>query len=90
MALLPAEHPLTSVRVKPQPGWSYEIQKAKLDKPITSGEQVVDEVARTITWTAQGPDNAVKAAEFVEFDLSVGRLPDSGQTIFQAIQAYDS
>jgi len=87
---LPTEQPLASVRVRPQPGWSYEIRKAKLDKPIKSGEEEVIEVVRTIVWTAQGPDNAVKNTEFVEFDVSVGRLPDSGELVFKAIQTYDS
>jgi uncharacterized protein YcnI len=86
----PAEQPLASVRVKTVPGWAYEIQKAKLDKPITSGEQQVTEVVRTVIWMAQGPDNAVKPTEFVEFDVSAGRLPDSGEMAFPAIQTYDS
>jgi uncharacterized protein YcnI len=88
--VLPAEQPFASVRVKRQPGWTYEIEKAKLDKPIKSGEEEITEVVRTITWTAQGKDDAVKPSEFVEFDVSVGRLPDSGELVFKAIQTYDN
>lgn len=87
---LPPEQPLTSVRVRPHTGWTYEIQKAKLDKPIESFGEQITEVARTIIWTAQGPNYAVKPTEFEEFDVSVGRLPDSGEMVFRAIQTYDS
>lgn len=87
---LPPEQPLTSVRVRPHPGWTYQIQKAKLDKPVEAFGEQITEVVRTIVWTAQGPNNAVKPTEFEEFDLSVGRLPDSGQMVFRAIQTYDS
>lgn len=87
---LPAEQPFTSVGVKRQPGWTYKIEKAKLDKPIKSHEEEITEVVRTITWTAQGADNAVKPNEFVEFDVNVGRLPDSGELVFKAIQTYDN
>ncbi len=87
---LPADQPLASVRVKRQPGWSYEIETAELDEPIKSGEEEVTEVVRTITWTAKGAGDAVKPNEFVEFDVSLGRLPDSGELVFKAIQTYDN
>jgi len=87
---LPAEHSFASVGVKRQPGWTYKIEKAKLDKPMKSGEEEITEVVRTITWTAQDADDAVKPNEFVEFDVNVGRLPDSGELVFKAIQTYDN
>lgn len=87
---LPAEQPLASVRVKRQSGWSYEIETAKLDEPIKSGEEEVTEVVRTITWTAKSAHDAVKPNEFIEFDLSLGRLPDSGELVFKAVQTYDN
>jgi uncharacterized protein YcnI len=87
---LPSEQPLTSVSVRPHPGWTYQIQKAKLDTPIEAFGEQITEVVRTIIWTAQGPNFAVKQNEFEEFDVSVGRLPDSGQMVFRAIQTYDS
>jgi len=69
---LPAE--ITSVRVKPHPGWSYEIQR--------SGED-----ATGVTWTA---DDGVGLGptEFDEFDISVGPLPDTDQVVFKALQTY--
>jgi uncharacterized protein YcnI len=87
---LPAEQPFASVGVKRQPGWDYRIKKAELDTPMKSGEEEITEVVRTITWTAQDADSAVKPNEFVEFDINVGRLPDSGELVFKAIQTYDN
>ncbi|MFT4286155.1 YcnI family protein [Nocardioides sp.] len=69
---LPAE--ITSVRVKPHPGWSYQIQR--------SGED-----ATGVTWTADD-GVGIGRTEFDEFDLSIGPLPDTDQVVFKALQTY--
>lgn len=86
----PTTNPFTSVRVKRVPGWSAKFVMARVDPPIQSGGEVITEVVRSITWKAQGRQNAVLPTEFIDFDVSVGRLPTSGQIAFPAIQHYDN
>ncbi len=89
----PEEHPLSSVSVKPHPGWSYEISTEELDEPVEQGEgrDPLTETVRTITWTADDDSAAIKPGEFDEFEVSAGRLPeDADQMVFKAIQTYDS
>jgi uncharacterized protein YcnI len=83
---IPTDHPIRSVSVKPKQGWSYEVEKTKLDKPITtkSGDQVTEVVSK-ITWTG----GVIKPGEFEEFDVSAGPLPDDADfVLFPAIQTY--
>lgn len=90
---LPEEHPLSSVSVKPHPGWDYEIATEKLDQPVDQGEgrEPLTEAVRTITWTADDKAAAIEPGEFDEFDVSVGPLPENAdQMIFKAVQTYDS
>jgi uncharacterized protein YcnI len=52
---LPSDLPLASVRVKPHPGWSYEIKKTKPPAPIEAHGAKVTEAVSEIIWTAQDP-----------------------------------
>ena len=68
---LPADQPLASVAVKPEPGWAYTVTRAKLSQPITDddGNQVTDYVS-VIDWKATA--GGIKPGEYEDFDLSVG------------------
>lgn len=84
---LPTDTPLTSVRVRPTPGWEYEIGRTQLDQPIESGDEEITEVAETITFTG----GEIAPDEFEEFHVSVGRLPeDADHMLFPTVQVYDS
>lgn len=84
---LPEEHPITSVRVKPKPGWSYEMEKRTLDTPIERNGREITEVVAKITWTG----GEIKPGEYEEFEVSAGPLPeDADQLLFPTIQAYSS
>ena len=86
---LPAEHPIASVRTSPLPGWTAELAKEKLPTPIESEDRTITEAVRTITWTAQ-PGTRVGPTEFVEFEVSMGRLPeDTDRLVMPAVQTYD-
>ncbi|KWX00973.1 hypothetical protein LI90_2001 [Carbonactinospora thermoautotrophica] len=87
--VIPQEQPLTSVRVKPHPGWSYQLEKVKLDQPVEAHGSQVTEVVRKITWTA-GANAGIGATEFEEFQISIGRLPTAERMVFKALQTYDS
>ncbi len=84
---LPADQPLASVAVRPQPGWTYTVSRAKLAQPITDddGNQVSDYVS-VVDWKATA--GGIKPGEYEDFDLSVGPLPKADSMTFKAIQVY--
>jgi periplasmic copper chaperone A len=86
---LPAEQPLASVAVKPEPGWTYTVTRAKLPQPVTDddGNQVTDYVS-VIDWKATA--GGIKPGEYEDFDLSVGPLPKTASMTFKALQTYSN
>ncbi|HVE46261.1 MAG TPA: YcnI family protein [Acidimicrobiales bacterium] len=84
----PPEHPLSSVSVRPQPGWAFTTEKTNLERPVErEGAEAVTEAVSKITWTG-GP---VNPGEFQEFEVSVGPLPENAdQLVFKAVQTYAS
>lgn len=85
----PQDHPLTSVSVKPHPGWTYEVATRKLDEPINTGSSEVTKVVDRITWTANDDESAVKPGEYDAFSVSAGRMPNVDQIVFKALQTYE-
>ncbi len=84
---LPAEHPFSSVSVKPVAGWTYEMERTTLDEPFEAFGTEYTEAVTRITWEG-GPINP---GEFQEFEVSVGRLPtDTDVLLFPAVQTYSS
>ena len=84
---LPADHPFASVSVRPQAGWTYTVEKAKLATPIKSHDTEITEATSKITWTG----GAIKPGEFNEFEVSVGPLPsDVDSLTFKALQTYSN
>jgi uncharacterized protein YcnI len=84
---LPAGQPLASVSVKPQPGWTYTVTRAKLAAPLTDddGNQVTD-YPSIVDWKATA--GGIKPGEYTEFQLSVGPLPKADAMTFKAVQTY--
>jgi uncharacterized protein YcnI len=86
---LPADHPITSVRTSPVPGWTASMTKAPVNPPVQVGERTVSEAVRTVTWTAN-PGTRIGPGEFLEFPLSLGPLPTGvEQLVLPAVQTYD-
>jgi periplasmic copper chaperone A len=86
---LPADHPITSVRTTPQPGWTATMTKEPLNPPIERHGRTITEAVRSITWTAE-PGNRIGPGEFLEFPLSLGPLPtDTDRLVLPAVQTYD-
>lgn len=84
---LPQDHPISSVSVKPTPGWEHAIEVRTLDEPIESHGEQITEVVSSITWTG----GTVNPGEFQEFSISAGPLPeDADQLLFPSIQTYAS
>lgn len=84
---LPADHPFSSVTVKPHPGWTYTVTSATLDTPIESHGEEITEAVSVIEWTADA-GGGIKPGEYDEFSISVGPLPEVDSIIFKAIQTY--
>lgn len=79
------EHPIASVSVKPKPGWTYAVTKAKLPKPLEVHGTTITEGVSVITWSG----GTIKPGEFDEFDVSGGPLPsDVDQLLFPTVQTY--
>jgi uncharacterized protein YcnI len=83
---LPEDHPISSVRVKPKPGWEYTVEMRTLDEPIDSHGREITEVVSKVTWTG-GP---IAPGEYEEFEVSAGPLPDDADVLlFPSIQTYE-
>lgn len=84
----PPEHPFSSLSVRPQPGWTFTVDKTPLATPIQrEGREPVTEAVSKITWTG-GPINP---GEFDEFEVSAGPMPaDADELVFKAVQTYAS
>jgi uncharacterized protein YcnI len=86
---LPAEHPITSVRTTPRPGWTATTTTAPLNPPIERYGRTITEAVNTVTWTAD-PGTRIGPGEFADFPLSLGPLPtDTDRLVLPAVQTYD-
>jgi periplasmic copper chaperone A len=80
---------IIEARVKPTPGWEYEIEMAQLDQPIEEeGEEPITEKVDTITWRG----GRIEPGEFQEFPVSFQMPEEAPGTMisFPATQTYDS
>jgi periplasmic copper chaperone A len=86
----PAEYPISGARTKPMTGWTGQITKVALDKPIMVHNAEVKEAVGSVVWTAAA-GTRIAPGEFQEFELSVGPLPDNTEELMMpAIQTYDN
>jgi uncharacterized protein YcnI len=84
----PSDTPITAARTKPMTGWTAQITKVALDKPVVVHNAEIKEAISSVTWTASG--TRINPGEFQEFELSVGPLPETDQLVMPAIQTYDN
>ncbi|MCQ0024677.1 YcnI family protein [Streptomyces somaliensis DSM 40738] len=85
---LPRDHPMASAMPQPVPGWTVEVEKAKLDTPLVVHGRKITEAPAKITWTASG--SKIGPGQFQQFPVSLGRLPESAdRLVFKALQTYD-
>ncbi|MCI2418586.1 YcnI family protein [Saccharopolyspora sp. K220] len=86
---LPEQFPLSSVRTKPMPGWTAQVERVQIAPVEVDGAQVTEAV-RSITWTAQ-PGTRIGPDEFNEFEATLGALPDNtDQLVLPTTQTYDN
>jgi uncharacterized protein YcnI/predicted anti-sigma-YlaC factor YlaD len=83
----PADHPIASVETKSVPGWTVQVDKAKLATPLKSDDGDITEAVSKITWTG----GKVTPDTFEEFEVSLGPLPTNTDIlVFKAVQTYDN
>lgn len=86
---LPEQYPLSSVRVKPMPGWDAKLEKVQIPPTEVAGSEVTETV-RSITWTAR-PGTAIAPDRFDEFEASLGALPENADKLeLPTTQTYDN
>lgn len=86
---LPEQYPLSSVRTKPMPGWTVQVERVQIAPVEVAGAQVTEAV-RSITWSAQ-PGNRIGPNEFNEFEVSLGALPtNTDELVMPTTQTYDN
>jgi uncharacterized protein YcnI len=81
---LPLDHPVASVSVRPVPGWTVRVDKAKLPTPIKIQGGELTQAVSTITWSG----GKIDPGRFEEFDVSMGPLPAVNRMLFKAVQTY--
>lgn len=86
---IPVDQPIASVRVQPQPGWTYVSEKSTVEKPIKTDDGSISETTSKIIWTADA-NSALKPGEFGEFNISVGPLPTTNAVTFKVLQTYSN
>lgn len=85
----PADHPIASLSTKAIPGWTVQVTKTKLDKPIKTDDAEISEAVSTVAWTAN-PGVRIAPGEFAEFEVSGGPLPDNtDKLVIPALQTYE-
>ncbi|MFJ9422538.1 YcnI family protein [Streptomyces sp. NPDC101249] len=86
----PSDHPLASVMPERIPGWTAEVTKSKLAKPLEMHGQKISEAVSKVTWTADAK-NGIEPGFFQKFPVSLGTLPeDTDELVFKAVQTYDN
>lgn len=85
---LPTAHPITSVRTTPMPGWTATTATVPLDPPVQSHGRTLTETVGSVTWTAT-PGTRIAPGQYLDFPLSLGRLPDIDVLVLPATQTYD-
>jgi uncharacterized protein len=86
---LPTKYPIAFVSTQPMVGWTVEVQKSTLAKPVKTDDGEVTEAVTDITWTAT--DGGLKPGEFDLFTISAGPLPTkTNKLTFKAIQTYSN
>lgn len=84
---IPSDTPFSSVSYVPVAGWTVDLVKETLPKPVKVGDNELKEAVTKVVWTAQ-PGYEIKAGQLQLFPLSVGAVPDTGKIALKALQGY--
>lgn len=85
--VFPENAQLTSVSLRPVPGWTATVATRQLPNAASAGsdDEAADKAVTGIVWEG----GAIKPGEFQLFEVSLGPLPTTpGQLVFKALQTY--
>jgi uncharacterized protein YcnI len=86
---IPTKNPIAFVSYQPMTGWTVDVEKTTLAKPVKSDDGDVTEAVSKITWTATG--DGLAPGQFDLFTISAGPLPTkTNKLTFKAIQTYSN
>ncbi|MEU2350245.1 YcnI family protein [Modestobacter sp. NPDC049651] len=85
---LPTDHPITSMRAEPVPGWTVTLTTGNLPEPVKTDDG--DEITTAVTVVEYRADagGGIAPGQFQEFSLSGGPVPDVDSLTFNAVQTY--
>lgn len=82
---VPTDHPVLSLLVTPEAGWTAQVTTTKLKTPVKTDDGTISEAVSQVTWTG----GAIKPGQYQDFHVSYGRLPDDADQLpFKAVQTY--
>ncbi|MEX2972529.1 YcnI family protein [Streptomyces sp. C184] len=83
--VLPTDHPIPSVLVTPEPGWTAQVKTTKLKNPIKTDDGTINEAVSQITWTK----GKIQPGQYQDFSVAFGQLPDDTEKLaFKTLQTY--
>ena len=82
---LPTDTPILSVRYAPLPGWTIEVVESDLPESV----DVDAEQAPTRIILTADDGNGLRPGQFLEWTVSFGPIPDTGQISFPVTETYD-
>jgi uncharacterized protein YcnI len=73
------------------PGWSVEVKRTKLAKPVQTDDGAVTEQVKEITWTGDGKQGLIPPGQFLSFPISTEIPGKAGEELsFKTLQEYDN
>jgi uncharacterized protein YcnI len=84
---IPQDTPFADVSYVAVPGWTTELTKVQLAKPIKGDNGDITEAVTTVTWTAN-PGSEITDGQIGIFPLEVGNVPNTGSIVLTVDQAY--
>ncbi|MBM3673667.1 MAG: YcnI family protein [Actinobacteria bacterium] len=83
---LPLDNPVAFVSTEPVPGWTIQVERSTLPKPLVSEDGEITEAVSKITWSG----GSITPGSFQRFPVSVGPLPKTASLEFKAVQTYSN
>ncbi len=85
----PANLPLLTVDVLPEPGWMATVDTRTLATPVKTDDGLVNEVVSDVTW--KSTSSGIAPGQYEDFSVAAGSVPDKpARLVFKALQTYSS
>ena len=85
----PTDAPIIGATVRQTVGWTVQVARGVLPKPVTVDGRTLTQGVLSVTWAARTPADGVGGTDYQEFGVSVGPLPAVDRVVFKALQTYD-